>query len=188
MRRLTESDLAKLPGLIVEEDSHSFLSPDGRVYMVGALPLDEMFGGETLGILNIRKAHDIVASTKLKPQSLPLDAGLRQNIAKIEYDHGIVKKMTIQRRDQPIYMLVSYDGVNVIDGTHRLKRRFRDGLNDVSAYVFRPETLAHLRVTVFRETPDGTRTQINGLTDEMLQQHIAAAKQVEATMLGKVGR
>lgn len=185
-RRFTEADVAKLPGLVLGENTYSFLSSQGRIHMVGALPLDELFGGEALGILNIRKAHEIIARTRQAPRRLAMDAGLKQNIAKIEYDHKHVKRMTAERRDEPIYMLVSYDGVNVIDGSHRLKRRFRDGLKEVSAYIFRPETLAHLRVTTFRENPDGGRSQINGLTDESLAEHISAAKRIEAEMFGRV--
>lgn len=184
-RLLTEADMHRLPGLILGKDEHSFLSPQGRVTIVGALPMDEQFGSELFGLLNIRKAHEIVAQTDLQPQVLPLNDGLKKNIAKIEYDHQVIKKMTPERRDQPVYMLLWCDGVNVIDGAHRLKRRFRDKLPDVRAYIFRPETLGYLRVTMFREGDGGQRIQIGGLTDEQLQHQIDLAKETEALMRGK---
>lgn len=182
-RRYTEADLAKLPELEIGEDGYSFMSPNGRVRVDNAHPLDELFGGDVLGMLNVSEALRNIAGQT--PYTIPLDDGLKRNVSKNEYDHGIVKRMTPERRDEPILLLVCGDGLNVIDGTHRLKRRIRDGLKDVKAYILRSETMAYMRVRMFRQGADGAWTQIAGMTDEDLDAHVRAAMAVEAKMTGK---
>lgn len=112
---------------------------------------------------------------------VPIDGGLRQNVSKIEYDHKLVKSMPIERRDDPILLLLSADGTNVIDGTHRLKRRIRDKLPDVKAFLLRPETLWDMRVRMFRRVGQGWVLEA-GLTDEQVEAQIKSAKFFETLL------
>lgn len=184
-RQIQPGDAERLPGFQLEENGYSFDSRDGRIRYENCFPMDQCFGSSLFGILNISLALRRVAGAT--PQAVPIDGALKKNIAKLEYDHRLVKQMSCERRDEPILMLIAYDGLNVIDGTHRLKRRIKDGLTDVKVYILRPETLIDMRVTVFKVT-DGNWIQVNGLSDEALSAQVEQAQLQYRRMFGALAR
>jgi hypothetical protein len=183
MKHLTEADMARLPGLVVRDNGYMIDSPKGRVYFENCHPMDEMFASSIVGWLNISKAWRNVKLAGAFVHDVPIEQGLIQNVAKAEYDHRVVRSMTPERRDEPILMLVCYDGLNVIDGIHRLKRRVRDKLPTVKAHILLPDTLADMRVRMFREEEFEWR-QDGGLTDDELNLQIQEARKVGALLTG----
>jgi hypothetical protein len=180
-RRPTAHDLAKLPGLEITEGGYSYDGPTGRVRPENCSPGDECFGSKAFGLLNIAKAWRHVNRSGRQPLTLPINDGVRRNIAKFEYDQRVVQAMTPQRRDEPVLVLIGPDGLNVIDGIHRLQRRLLDRLPDLQAFLLRPHLLREFQIKVF-EQKHGTWHQTGGLTDDQLNEQIRKAELVEKMM------
>jgi hypothetical protein len=186
-RNPTEQDLAAFSNLEITETGYSFDGPSGRVRFENVVPGEEVFRSEMLGVLNISLAWRNIHRSGQSPMTVPINAGLRNNISQLEYDHDVVKAMTLQRRDEPVLMLITFNGLNTIDGAHRLKRRIRDKLPSVQAFILPPTVLREIQVRMF-EQQDGVWQQVSGLSDESLAEHIRQAKLVEAMIFRGPGR
>ncbi|MCP4618573.1 MAG: hypothetical protein GY844_19330 [Bradyrhizobium sp.] len=178
---ISDDELAALPGY--EPDPHErgyyFDSPTGRCAILGAMPGDECHHHGGWGMINISKCIDAIAREKGRPQRTAIDDGLKQNIASYEFDQAYVDSMSVERRDEPIIFIVAADGVHVIDGTHRLRRRIQDGCTDVQLFLLAPTVLRDARVRLMRQQPDGSWHQDGGLSDEDLDREISAAQEMK---------
>ncbi|WP_445488535.1 hypothetical protein [Rhodopseudomonas sp. RCAM05734] len=156
---------------------HYFDSPKGRCFMSGAMPGDECFHSDRFGQINVSKCQDMFsADSELRALTAPLDKGIIRNISAHEFDQTTVNQMTTERRDEPILMIVSGDGLNVVDGTHRLRRRIQDSCTHFSFYLLHPRVLQMARVRLMRQQSDGSWRQDGGLSNEELEREIAKAE------------
>jgi hypothetical protein len=85
------------------------------------MPADECHTHERWGSVNISKCEDIIARSKVAPQRVPIDAGLKKSVRDYGIDQAWVDSMSIQRRNKPIIFVVAGDGAHVINGAHRLQ-------------------------------------------------------------------
>lgn len=175
---LSDAELALLPGYRADPKGrgHYFDSPTGRCFLLGAMPGDECHGHDRWGMINISKVEDAILREKGRPQCVPIDAGLKQNFDAYEFDQALVDSMTIDRRDQPIIMVMGGDGAHVIDGTHRLRRRVQDGCTDVEMFLMNSGILRAMRVRLWRQQADGRWKQVGGVSDEDLDREIEGGR------------
>ena len=113
--------------------------------------MDELFWSEKFGRLNVSKAQKNIRLAEASPMLTKITDGLKKHIAHVEVDIDIALSMSETRRDEPIIMVVASDGVNLIDGHHRLARRIIDDLEYVYTYLLMPETIEYMQVRFFRE-------------------------------------
>jgi hypothetical protein len=146
-------DVSKLPGYQPDPDNdgYSFDTPTERFAIRGATALDELFWSEKYGRLNVSKALKNIRLAGAEPILTKITEGLQKHVAHVEVDINVVQTMSEARRDEPVIMLVASDGVNMIDGHHRLARRIMDGVDFVHAYILMPETLEYMQVRFYRE-------------------------------------
>lgn len=135
-----------LPGFDLDEDGWSYTvqGPDGLHRIEGVRLNDEILEHERFGWLNVSHAKRLVDGAAA--QTLPISDGLKRNLANRPVDPGRASGMSLAKRDTPILMIMGSDGVHVIDGGHRVRRRQSDGLTTVDAYLLRAEALPELRV------------------------------------------
>jgi hypothetical protein len=149
----TEADallrLRELPGFSADEDGwgHKLMSPQGMIWFRGIRANDEVFASDKFGLLNISEIDRNVGDAEGRCFRIPIDVPLLRNIARIEVDHAYVRDMPIERRNKPIYLIFGSDGLNVIDGSHRIFRRVADGMTDIKAHFLVPDVLSYIRVT-----------------------------------------
>lgn len=155
--RYSEKDISLLPGYEEHPDGRGYYvdTPTGRASFRNAMPLDELFFNETYGTLNISAALRQIDKAKPPALRMPLDDALKQHIRRVEIDPSVVTGMTVQRRNQPIMVVMASDGANIIDGHHRIARRIKDGLSHVRAYIARPDMLKHIQVRLYRQGQNG---------------------------------
>lgn len=140
------------------------------------MPGDECFDRGRWGMINISKCWDAIEREGGRPQITRIDDGVKQNIASNDFDQSVVDTMSIARRDEPVLFIVAADGVHLIDGNHRLRRRIQDGLSEVRCYLLPPTVLRDARVIKLRQMPDGGWQQEGGMSEEDLDQEIRAAE------------
>jgi hypothetical protein len=165
-----------LPGFKLDEDGwgHVIQSPSGRVHIRGARVNDEVFASEKFGLLNISNAlRNIPAG--VPGVIVPIDEGLRQNVARIDIDQAHAMALTISERDEPILMLIGAGGVHVIDGSHRIARRIADRCPNVEAHFIPPGAMAHMRVRQYRETSPGKWLADDFLSEADFQKELSGA-------------
>lgn len=129
---------------------------NGVYAQFGAKTMDEVYLLPSLGILNISKALRMIGAMKKrpKPQRFGIDATARANVNTTEFDPRVVEKMTIKRRDEPILFLARGQGVDMIDGHHRLQRRIRDGLDFYDVISIGEEWIPEILVTTYERDGD----------------------------------
>ena len=173
---VSDAELKMIPGYRVDPDGNGyyFQSPTGLCLRSGEMPADECHTHERWGSINISKCEDIIARSKVAPQRVPIDAGLKESVRDYDIDQAWVDNMSIQRRNKPIIFVVAGDGAYVIDGAHRLQRRIQDGCTHVRGHFMQPEILRAMRVRLMREQPDGSWKQDGGLSDDDLDREILA--------------
>jgi hypothetical protein len=177
-RTVTETELAALPGYeaMPKNRGYYFSSPTGRCAFVGSMPGDECHIHDRWGMVNISKCWDEIARKNSAPQCTDINDGLIQNIASYDFDQSVVDTMSVDRRDEPVLFIVAGDGVHLIDGTHRIRRRLQDGLTDVRLFLMPPAVLRHARVLFQRQQADGSWKQEIGMSDEDLNREISSAE------------
>jgi hypothetical protein len=177
-KHVTDEELALLPGYQADpkDRGYYFDSPTDRCFILGAMPGDECHDHGRWGMINISKCEDAILREKGVPQRIPIDAGLKQNFAAYEFDQSRVDAMTVERRDQPVIFVVGADGVHLIDGTHRLRRRIQDACSDAQAFLMQSGILRAMRVRLLRQQVDGAWKQDGGISDEELDREIAAGE------------
>jgi hypothetical protein len=168
-------DASTLPGYEAHPDGNGyfFKAADGKTMaMRGVGPKDRVFLTEKFGLLNISKALDAIKRENGRPIRTAIDAKLIKHISLVEYDLQHALEMTEKQSNEPIIMVIAGDGVNVIDGHHRLHRRIIDKKSHVKAHILRPETVRYMQVEVYKEGVDGELVKQIGLTDEELEREI----------------
>jgi hypothetical protein len=135
---------------------------NGMYAQFGAKPMDEIYLLPSVGILNISKAHRMIGAMKKrpKPQRFGIDPAALANVNTTECDPRVVEKMTTKRRDEPILFMARGQGVDLIDGHHRLQRRIRDGLDFYDVISIGEEWLPEILVTTYEREGD-TWTRFN---------------------------
>lgn len=177
-RSVSKAELAALPGYkpVKGNRGYYFDSPTGRCAFLGSMPGDECHIHDRWGMINISKCWDEIEREGGRPQTTSINEGLKQNIASYDFDQSVVDAMSVARRDEPVLFIVAGDGVHLIDGTHRLRRRIQDGLSDVRCFLLAPIVLRDARVIMVRQMPDGGWQQEIGLNEEDLDREIRAAE------------
>ncbi|MET4483700.1 hypothetical protein ABIB66_008271 [Bradyrhizobium sp. F1.13.3] len=177
-RALSKADLAALPGYKPVEGNRGYYfdSPTGRCAFLGTMPGDECHIHERWGMINISKCWDEIEREGGAPQITAIDDRLKQNIASYEFDQSLVDAMTVSRRDEPVLFILADDGVHLIDGTHRLRRRIQDGRRDVRCFLLAPTVFREARVILIRQQSEGSWQQEIGLNEEDLDREIRAAE------------
>ncbi|MDA9489349.1 hypothetical protein XI08_09095 [Bradyrhizobium sp. CCBAU 11361] len=137
---------------------------------------DECHIHDRWGMINISKCWDEIEREGGRPQITSINEGVKQNIASYDFDQSVVDTMSVTRRDEPVLFIVAGDGVHLIDGAHRLRRRIQDGLSDVRCYLMVPTVLWDARVIMVRQMPDGGWQQEVGMSEEDIDQEIRAAE------------
>jgi len=179
-RLVTQSELALLPGYQADPQrrGYYFDSPDGRCFIMGAMPGDECHDHDRWGMINISKCEDAIAREDGRPHLVTIDAGLKQNFAAYKFEQSWVDAMTVERRDEPVIFVVGADGAHLIDGTHRLRRRVQDGCAEARTFLMVPAILKEMRVRLMRQQPDGEWRQEGGVSDDDLDREILAAEEM----------
>ncbi|WP_354259163.1 hypothetical protein [Bradyrhizobium sp. F1.13.3] len=170
--------MAALPGYKPVEGNRGYYfdSPTGRCAFLGTMPGDECHIHERWGMINISKCWDEIEREGGAPQITAIDDRLKQNIASYEFDQSLVDAMTVSRRDEPVLFILADDGVHLIDGTHRLRRRIQDGRRDVRCFLLAPTVFREARVILIRQQSEGSWQQEIGLNEEDLDREIRAAE------------
>jgi hypothetical protein len=168
------------PGFKLDEDGngYSYDEPDGRVQVRGATVFDQMFMSEKYGKLNITRIQQRIRRLGIQPILSALTPDLRNHVAKVEIDENYVRTMTIATRDQPVIGLVASDGVNIIDGHHRLARRFADGLEQYQIYILPPVAMVEFQVQYLKENIYGGMIEIGGVDPDHMEAEVMAGMRV----------
>ena len=166
-----------LPGFDLDEDGWSYAvqGPDGLHRIEGVRLNDEILDHERFGWLNVSHAKRLVEGAA--PQTLPINDGLKRNLVNRQIDPARVASMSLAKRDAPILMVMGSDGVHVIDGGHRVRRRQSDGLTTVDAYLLRAEALPHLRVSRFCRGSSGRWESRDTVSDRAFDIEVNGAVQ-----------
>lgn len=129
---------------------------DGVFAQFNAKTMDEIYLQPGLGILNISKALSYVRGMgkKARSQRFGIDDAMREHISTTEYDPALVASMSEKRRDEPVLLLQRGPGIDMIDGHHRLQRRFRDGLHFFDAITIAESSIDLIRVDTYRKDGD----------------------------------
>lgn len=177
-RTLSKTELTALPGYEPVEGNRGYYfdAPTGRCAYLGSMPGDECQIHHRWGMINISKCWDEIERAGGHSQITAINDGVKQNIASYEFDQSVVDTMSVARRDEPVLFIVAGDGVHLVDGTHRLRRRIQDGLSDVRCFLLAPTVLRDARVIKIRQMPDGRWQQEGGMTEEDLDREIRAAE------------
>lgn len=119
-------------------------------------PLDEIFSHEDLdGVtrhFNTSAMVRGVMHSKVTPlyRSIDLSESL---VAYIEKNHGVEQShlSNVEHTiDNPVVLVEFEDGTSlVVDGNHRIVKRWRKGLKSATAMVFKPDQWAEFLVTGF---------------------------------------
>lgn len=172
-----------LPGFDLDEDGwwYSFQGPDGLHRIEGVRLNDEILEHERFGWINVSHAKRLAGDER--PVSVAIDDHLMANLKRRHIDPSRAASMSVKKRDTPILMVMGSDGVHVIDGGHRVRRRQADGLASVEAHLFRAETLPHLRVRRFCRVSSGRWESRDTVTqtafDREVDDAVQFAKQLE---------
>lgn len=89
---------------------------------------------------------------------MPISDRLIEHIALVDVDLGHAMRMTNQQRNEPMMTVIGSDGINVIDGHHRLRGLINDKRPYVKAYMLKPETIGYMQVQCYEVGTDGTLT------------------------------
>lgn len=174
------------PGYVQHDDGngYAFMSESGRTAVRGAALGDLLFQSSKFGTLNISAVIRELRRMKAKPLRAKLDSALKDHIQLIEIDESRVRQMTRRRRDEPVISIMASDGVNIIDGHHRLARRFADGLGFFNMYMVPGQLALHVQVHTFLQTPKGRWVRVQtGPTDDEIQAAVSdSLRMMIATM------
>lgn len=178
-RAVSKAELAALPGYkpVKGGRGYYFDSPTGRCAFLGSMPGDECHIHDRWGMINISKCWDEIDREGRSPQITTITEELKQNIASYDFEQSVVDAMSIARRDEPVLFIVAGDGVHLIDGTHRLRRRIQAGLSEVRCFLMAPAVLRDARVILVRQTSDRSWQQEIALSEEDLDREIRAAEE-----------
>lgn len=172
-------DARSLPGFIMHPDGLGFeyLAADGkRISMRGVAPSDRLFRSAKFGLLNISKAIAKIQESGQAPRLATIDQRLIDHIKLVDMDLKYVFEMSKKQSNEPIIMVIASDGVNVIDGHHRLQRRIFDKRTNVKVHLLVPETVRYMQVQVFKENAEGQMVLEVGMTDAQLTAEIEAGQ------------
>lgn len=180
-RTLSEEQLSEeFPGYLRSEDGsgHFFDSPEGRKLQVGAEPGDQCFVSEKFGIINVSALLEYLDRKGAKPIQAALDQELKHHISLVEINPEWVRKISAARMKVPVLMLVAPDGMNILDGHHRLAKHIWNNAKGFSAFIAEPEALRAFQVRQFVQSPDGEWILQAGLDDDRCKRmvEIASAK------------
>ncbi|MBS7697577.1 MULTISPECIES: hypothetical protein [unclassified Chelatococcus] len=145
-----------LPNYEAHEDGNGYChtSPTGWVAWRNSRANDEVFAGSDVGWVNVSKVMRMIANQSPIYHAFPIDDAMRSHIAASDIDRHFVKKMPIQRRDEPVLMLLDGKHLRLVDGHHRLARRILDGCDSVDALVVDAAILPHVTVKMYRINQD----------------------------------
>lgn len=143
------------PAVVIREhadgNGYDAIGPAGHFVFRGGMPLDHMVKDPDFGALNISRLLGCLQIAKAagfaEPHRCKLDAAVMRHIASGEPDPEHVQAMSEVRRDEPVLAINTPKGHKIVDGRHRITRRFLDGLTDYEVYVFTPEVLPWVRLT-----------------------------------------
>lgn len=174
------------PGYVQHEDGngYAYMSESGRIAVRGAAIGDHLFQSSKFGALNISAVIRELKRMKAKPLRAMLDSALRDHIRLVEIDESRVSQMTRKRRDEPVISVMASDGVNIIDGHHRLARRFADGFGFFNMYIVPGQLALHVQVQTYMQTPHGGWVRVQtGPTDDEIQASVSdSLRMMIATM------
>src|SRR5690606_27769818 len=105
------------------------------------------------------------------------DDGIKQNISQTEINAEDVRKLPAAKLKEPVLMVVASDGVQVLDGHHRLARLILDRKPKFPALLLPPEGLEHFQVRTWADNGDGGWRLIAGATFDEIAEEIRIAKQ-----------
>ena len=154
--------------------SHGPRPGEGEIMILNTMPDCELFTKEGIGAFNITGLRRYIAANKrtLKVEKVALTRNMTDALADAGFDPVVIETMTIQRRNDPVIFFGEEDGVHLLDGIHRIKRRAQDGCDFVRAYRFDAETLAPFRMAVY-ENHDGVWSRVDR-TDAILPELMRA--------------
>ncbi|RWB72938.1 MAG: hypothetical protein EOQ50_18395 [Mesorhizobium sp.] len=174
------------PGYVQHEDGngYAYMSESGRIAVRGSAVGDHLFQSSKFGTLNISAVSRELKRMKAKPLRAKLDAALKDHIRLVEIDESQVTQMTRKRRDEPVISIMASDGVNIIDGHHRLARRFADGLGFFNMYMVPGQLALHAQVQTYMQTSQGGWVRVQtGPTDDEIQAAVSdSLRMMIATM------
>jgi len=174
------------PGYVQHEDGngYAYISESGRIAVRGAAIGDHLFQSSKFGTLNISTVIRELKRMRAKPLRAKLDSALRDHIQLVEIDESRVTQMARKRRDEPVISIMASDGVNIIDGHHRLARRFDDGLGFFNMHMVPGQLALHVQVQTYVQLAQGGWVRAEtGPTDSDIQAAVSdSLKMMFATM------
>lgn len=177
-RKLTEEQIQEiLPGYEPVENGigHYFDGAEGRMLHVGAHPGDQCYGSDKLGMINVSALLEYLDNKGAKHAMVTLDQGIKDHVSKVEISPEWVRKIPSARLKVPVLMMVAVDGVNVVDGHHRIARHILNRSRAFPAFIAEPEALAAFQVRQFLQQPNGAWKLIGGLSPEQCDKMVAIA-------------
>jgi hypothetical protein len=119
-----------------------------RAAIKGTRDMDQIFVNETHGYFNAGKMLRMVLArpTNFVLTRVPLTEGLLNYVLGfVELDQQLLADMTPERRDEPILgvELVDAHPLLIIDGHHRVVKRWNEGFRDVSILIM-PNQKLHM--------------------------------------------
>ncbi|WP_432284954.1 hypothetical protein SLT36_26110 [Aminobacter sp. BA135] len=174
------------PGYLQHEDGngYSYTSPNGRMAVRGSVVGEHLFQSSKFGTLNISAVMRELKLMKAKPLRAKLDPAVMDHIRLVEIDENRVSQMTRKRRDEPVISVMASDGVNIIDGHHRLYRRISDELGFFNMYMVPGQLVLHVQVQTYQQTLQGGWVRVQaGPTDYEIQAAVGDSLKVMIAMM-----
>lgn len=168
-----------LPGYEQDQDERGFKfdTRDGKLWIRNAMPDDEIFESEFYGKLNISEMYRRIGTNIESAVSLPL-AGLSQNIALRDISERHAMKLTHSRISVPIIIAFASDGIQVIDGAHRIHRLRKMRKKNVTALIASPLLLRESRVRQYLLDCSGCWRNADTLTDSQFEMELLSGERI----------
>ncbi|RWC07549.1 MAG: hypothetical protein EOS52_32915 [Mesorhizobium sp.] len=173
-------------GYVQHEDGngYAFISESGRIAVRGAAVGDLLFQSSKFGTLNISAVIRELKRMKAKPLRAKLGSAIKEHISLVEIDGARVSQMTRKRRDEPVISIMASDGVNIIDGHHRLARRIADGLGFFNMYMVPGQLALHVQVQTYAQTAQGEWVRVQtGPTDSAIRVAVSDSMKALVAMM-----
>lgn len=131
-----------------------------NVLMLGCGLLDENVAIENIGHINISKIIGFIKDGTFQPPvmetaTVPITPDLLEAVRHHNLDEPVITGMSVKRRDEPGIILRFGCDHHVIDGRHRLERRRREGLPDVTFHVVDGTVTSMFLIFVYTQPHNG---------------------------------
>lgn len=127
-----------------------------RVTMTNLREGDEVFQNAVHGAFNVSLMQELVETSPEKFKMMHLDLvqeHMDYVLGFIGLNQAVISSMTPQRRDEPVLgvWLEDESPLLLIDGHHRIVRRWRDGLRDVWVKICPTEMIPQIKIEILKE-------------------------------------